>query len=440
MPGNRVQSCMGLCRWGLAVAVCLIAGAGSWAQVAPIPTQNALPGHPFAIRHTWVIGGTGPWDYLAMDAAVGQLLIAHGPAVQVVDVSTGSVAGTVNGFRDAHAIALDDAGDEAYVTDGPANLVRVFDRRSFQVLANISTAANPRALTLEPATGLLFVICSGSSGAGEETGPEAGQRGTAHRNPHPHAASGVRASQLVSIVTVIDPRKRRSLLDILVPGRLGSVQPDGAGGVYFTVEDANQIARLDGQTVANAVQELPSTAPDDAAGKTSSTPSASKTPILDWTVPAERAKLHIIRAGQECQQPRGIAVDAHDGRLFVSCRNQHMAVINAESGEGIAGFTIGPDADSIVWDPARSLIFTANGGGYGSVTVIRRDVTDTYAVVQNLPTLHQARTMALNSSTGEVYVVTTLYGADVSHTPVNGIGTLKMNPVNGSFQVLVIGN
>jgi hypothetical protein len=57
-----------------------------------------------------------------------------------------------------------------------------------------------------------------------------------------------------------------------------------------------------------------------------------------------------------------------------------------------------------------------------------------------LPTLEQARTMAIDPSTGLLYLVTTLQGADLRRPPANGIGTLKMNPINGSFQVLVVGN
>jgi hypothetical protein len=94
----------------------------------------------------------------------------------------------------------------------------------------------------------------------------------------------------------------------------------------------------------------------------------------------------------------------------------------------------------MAYDAGRELLFTANGGGYGSVSIIRRHVTDTYSVIQNLPTLQQARTLAVDSSTGDVYLVTTLYGAKLDHPPVNGIGTLKLNPVDGSFQVLVVGN
>lgn len=426
-------------RCGGWAAVWLAGCVAAWAQVAPIPMQDGLPGRPFTIKQKWVIGGTGPWDYLALDPVAGQLFIAHGPAVQVVDVATGSVAGTVTGFREAHAIALDGAGDVAYVTDGPADLVRVFDRRNFSVVANIPTGPNPRSLALEPATGLLFVICSGAQGGSseesEETARKREPKGTVIHRPR---TGGLRGSSVVSTVTVIDTQKRAPVAELSIAGRLGFAESDGSGAVYMAVQDVNQIVRLDGQTVVSAVQDKPRRTYEGKAK--ASGQSATPTPTLDWTGGHEAAPVRRIAVGQGCEEPRGIAVDAHDARLFVSCGNQKMVVVNAERGDAVAGFTIGPGADSIVWDEARGLIYTANGGGYGSVSIIRRDVTDSYTVVQNLPTLHQARTMAVNPSSGEVYVVTTLYGADVSHTPTNGIGALKVNPIDGSFQVLVIGN
>ena len=116
-----------------------------------------------------------------------------------------------------------------------------------------------------------------------------------------------------------------------------------------------------------------------------------------------------------------------------------MQVLNTDTGQAVANLTIGPGVDVMAYDAGRGLLFTANGGGYGSVSVIRQHVTDTYSVIQNLPTMEQARTLAVDASTGNVYLVTTLYGAKLD-TPRNGIGKLKMNPVEGSFQVLVVGN
>jgi len=52
--------------------------------------------------------------------------------------------------------------------------------------------------------------------------------------------------------------------------------------------------------------------------------------------------------------------------------------------------------DAVGFDPGRGLIYIANGGANGSLTVIRQDVTDTYAVIQDLPTRQRARTLAVN--------------------------------------------
>ncbi len=61
-----------------------------------------LPGKPFFLKQAWTIGGEGNWDYMAMDSAALKLYVAHGTAVQVVDVSTGSLAGEISGMAEAH--------------------------------------------------------------------------------------------------------------------------------------------------------------------------------------------------------------------------------------------------------------------------------------------------------------------------------------------------
>jgi DNA-binding beta-propeller fold protein YncE len=116
------------------------------AQQAPIPTPDELPGQPFAIKKTWVIGGLGNWDYLTLDPIARQLFITHQTRVQVVDIDSGTIAGEVTGFGEARAVALDPNGQSGYVSDARANLIRVFDRRTFQILGKIPVASSPRAL------------------------------------------------------------------------------------------------------------------------------------------------------------------------------------------------------------------------------------------------------------------------------------------------------
>lgn len=426
-------------RGNWAVVGLLLAGAGLAAQEAPIPRVDELPGSPYAIRDKWVIGGTGDWDYLTLDPTARQLFVTHQSRVQVVSLDSGSVVGEVTGFSDAHAVVLDPNGEVGYVSDGRVSLIRVFDRRTFQVTAEIGLSATPRALVFEPQTGMLVAFgalptpAAPPRNAPRPSGPYAGDPCSLYGGgwPSPPAYQ--------SLVSIIDPGKRTRVAEVQVCGILGAAKADGDGQVYFAIANFNAVGRLNASSIvalardheaADLRQAHASIAGDGAL-------------LLDFRMstgggagPHYRA----YRLGHECRDLRAVDVDAPHLRLFAACANQKLEVLATDTGASIASLTIGPGVDAIDYDAGRGLIFTANGGGYGSLTIVRQHLTDSYAVIQNLPTMEQARTMAIDPSTGLVYLVTTLYGADLKNPPVKGIGTLKMNPVDGSFQVLVVGN
>ena len=418
----------------MCLASCLLVCASLAAQRAPSPTD--LAGHPFYIKKNWIVGGGGSWDYLTMDPAAGQLFIAHGPLVQVVNAATGTLAGTINGLREAHAIALDSEGAFGYITDGPAAQVRIFDRRSFQVVASVPTGPMPRAIVFEPQTRLVFVI--GAQPVSEEL-VRAADGTLPRRRRNPSTIHG----RAESTVTVIDSESRKQLAQLVLSGRLGFAEADGNGRIFVAVSDNNQIVRLDAEAIGSTLRGLL-----DAAGAAPSKGSATESPagaILDWTsdarpLPPAESRPRFFTLGSGCQEPRALAVDAAHVRLFAACTNQKMIVLNADTGEAVSSVPIGPGADAVGYDSDRGLIFSANGGGDGSLTVIRQNVTDTYSVIQILPTRQRARTLAINSSTGEIYLATVIYGFPLDRPPVSGIGTLKANPVDSSFQVLVVGN
>ena len=78
------------CAMGKLLFACLLICVPLAAQ--EVPTATALPGDPFVIKKTWIIGGTGPWDYLTIDPQAQLLYIAHGAVVQVVDLDSGYVS------------------------------------------------------------------------------------------------------------------------------------------------------------------------------------------------------------------------------------------------------------------------------------------------------------------------------------------------------------
>jgi len=427
----------------LMLLVCF--GSVAFGQEMPVPPPpTALPSQPFFIKNTWIIGGVGSSDYLTMDASTRELFIAHGPTVQVVDVDSGTVAGIVGGFREAHAIVLDADRARAYVTDGQADLVRIFDRHSFRVLANIPTGPAPRSMALDASTGLLFVVGGQAMSIGSESQRETS--GRAVRVPGRQATGG-KPHGPQSTITVIDTEHRLAIAELTYPGDLGFAQTDNDGHVFVAVRDRNQIIRLDTHAVENALRVILRTPAATApAVNQSRAKTISMVPVLNWyagtsTSPPADALPYAFNLGSGCNEPRALAIDTNHSRLFVACSNFRMIVIDPQRGDTISALPIGPGPDAIGYDSNRGLIFTANGGGDGSVTIIRQDVTDTYSVIQTLPTRQRARTLAIDSASGNVYLTSILTGAAMTTPMTNGKpAAMKVSPIDSSFQVLVVGN
>jgi len=424
--------------------LCLVASLPVAAQVAPVPTATELTSNPFAIKKSWPIGGAGNWDYLTMDAQARRLYIAHGRSVQVVDVDSGAVGGEIRGFREAHQIALDDTGEYGFVSDGLAASVAVFDRRTLDIEASIPIHFSPRSIAYEPQSKLVFAVCGAT--LVNPGGPVHVRPGTAPRTAPPQYGG-------LSHLVVVDAGKNSPIADITLGGDLRYAQADSDGHIYVTVGTAMEprsytsgspyqeptpprIAKFDAAEILDAVRHL----------REGQSASASNEPvILDWSNSRNSASLlhflprHFFPLTNVCTNPQGLAVDANHQRLFLACDNQQFVVLDSNDAHVVASLTTGPGDDVLAYDPVHELIFIANGGGYGSLTIVQQDAnTDSYTVVQNLPTMERARTLAVDSSSGEVYLVTDLHGVDL--TKMGGIGTLRFDPVAGSFQVLVVGH
>jgi len=443
------------------LVICALGSATLASAQDPRPTE--IGGKPFFIKKTWTIGGEGNWDYLTLDPNALQLFVAHGNSVQVVDVSAGTLLGSVQGMRDAHGIALDDSGESGFVSDGPANRVRIFDRGSLQVVASVPTGPNPRAIVYEPLTKLVFAICTQPVDANfvaQQAAAANPPAQTSGKPATPTARRGTAADRQAvgdpsdtdprSIITVIDAETRLPLANLLVRGKLGFAQADGRGEVFVNVVDRNRIAHFDAQSVLALVHQPPARNPD-APPPAGPQPPPPPLPVIDWSGPrnpdgaqATDNRLRTFRLGPACQDPKGLAVDGTHARLFAACDNQKMEVLNSGTGEVVATLPIGPGTDAIGYDSNRGLIYTSNGGGVGSMTVIRQDVNDSYAVIQELPTSQRARTLAVNPLSGEVYLVTNLMGFDLSKKGVGGsthtLPVVESQAVTGSFEVLVVGN
>jgi DNA-binding beta-propeller fold protein YncE len=132
--------------------------------------------------------------------------------------------------------------------------------------------------------------------------------------------------------------------------------------------------------------------------------------------------------------PSGLAMDPAHRRLFSVCGNQKMVVLDADDGHVVATPDIGQGPDAAAFDTKRQLAFSSNGRD-GTLTVIHEDTPDKFTVVATVPTQLGARTMALDSKTGHVFLVT----AEVAPTPEGTEAPRRRSFVPGSFTILQVG-
>jgi DNA-binding beta-propeller fold protein YncE len=196
--------------------------------------------------------------------------------------------------------------------------------------------------------------------------------------------------------TVIDAAKGTVLGTIKLDGRPEFAASDGQGGVYVNIEDKSELTVID---------------PNKLTVKST------------WPL-------------APCTEPSGLAMDSKNRRLFVGCDNKMMAVVNADTGKVLATPAIGEGVDATAFDEETGLAF-ASCGEDGVLTVVREESPDKFSVAENVPTEQGARTLALDSKTHNVFVVTAKFGAPPAATADNPHPRRTILP--DSFVVHVIG-
>jgi YVTN family beta-propeller protein len=112
------------------------------------------------------------------------------------------------------------------------------------------------------------------------------------------------------------------------------------------------------------------------------------------------------------EEPSGIALDAAHHRIFATCHNKTMEMIDTESGKLVGNVPIGTGVDGCAFDDATQLAFASCGEG---VTVIAKETSPVeLSVAQTLKTERGARTIALDPKTHRIYLPTADFGPAAS--------------------------
>jgi DNA-binding beta-propeller fold protein YncE len=105
-----------------------------------------------------------------------------------------------------------------------------------------------------------------------------------------------------------------------------------------------------------------------------------------------------------CVKPHGLAIDREHHRLFASCSNKVMVVMNADTGVVMATLPIGEGTDFASFDPQSGLAYSSNRDG--TLSVVAETSPEKFEALPSINTQIGARTMAIDPKSARIYLVT----------------------------------
>jgi DNA-binding beta-propeller fold protein YncE len=198
-----------------------------------------------------------------------------------------------------------------------------------------------------------------------------------------------------SNATAIDAKTGEVAGTIALAGKPEFAADDGQGRVFVNIEDKSEVAVLDPKTLRVEAR---------------------------WKL-------------APCEEPSGMAIDRKNGRLFVGCSNQMMAMLDTANGRVVATVPIGKGVDANAFDPETGLAYASTGEG--KLTIAHEDAPDRLTLVQDVATQRGARTMALDARTHHAFLVTADFGPPPAPTPDQPRPRPAILP--GTFVILEVG-
>ena len=193
--------------------------------------------------------------------------------------------------------------------------------------------------------------------------------------------------------TAIDALKGVVVGSVLLGGKPETAQADGQGHIYVNIEDKSELREIDAKTLKV---------------------------MHSWPL-------------APCKNPSGQAIDTAHSLLAIGCHNGLMVFWNYADRKVAGSVPIGTGVDANRYDPGTGLAFASCGDG--TITVTREDSPNAFSVVQTIPTMKGARTMALDTGNHNVYTVSAEFGPPPAPTARNPHPWPTIKP--GTFTLMI---
>ena len=169
----------------------------------------------YILDKTIALPGNGSYDYAFVDQVNHRLYASHGTAVNVVDLQTEQVVGTISNMKGVHGIAVVNDLNRGFISDGKGSAVIAFDTQSLKVIKTIAiTGSDADGIIYDPFSKKI-VVFEGDAGA----------------------------------AVVVDPRDLKQVTSINLGGAPEFAVADGNGLIYNNLEDKSSLNVIDTKTM-----------------------------------------------------------------------------------------------------------------------------------------------------------------------------------------------
>jgi DNA-binding beta-propeller fold protein YncE len=384
---------------GATIAALLLAPA--------LPAQQAGSDGPYKVLQRARVGGEGGTDYIYADVAGRRLYIPRSPTRAVAATDSTPARDAIPGRLTAFDIAtLAPAGEVTNTAgNGGANGAAV-DSKS----GHIFLSSHPDVSMWDAKTLQLIKTIPADSG---------------------FAPDGIYADSYKQRIYVFShPTKNTTVFDAKDGTVLGKIDlggvpeqgvADGKGTLYVVMQDGEgSVTKVDVNTM-KATAHFPF---GDKGGSCNGL-------ALD-------VKHHILFAA--CAASGGLqpAQQGANGRMQPQRQLPHpqMVILSADDGHIITTLPLAGGSDGAVFNPGTMEAFSSHSNG--TLTIVKEESPTKFTVEQNLETMNGARTLTLDTKTGQIFVMSVERGAAPPPPPGGGRG-FGAPAIPGSFTILRIG-
>lgn len=135
------------------------------AAVAAIVVPQVSAQSDWKVTKTFQVGGDGGWDYITVDSGGSRLYVTRSNHTMVIDAKSGKTIADIPGQKRSHGVALVPAVGRGFISDGGGDgAIQIFDLKTNAVLGTIAAMPDADGIIYDKATNQVLAV-SGDGGA-----------------------------------------------------------------------------------------------------------------------------------------------------------------------------------------------------------------------------------------------------------------------------------